>query len=185
MDEHPVIDLVRSKVPDPGRPFTLIADLTAIPGRGGEVAAAVAGSGAVGLTRVEPGCLWYDISQDLDAPDRFVAYERWRDVAALQSHLATAHFAAVGAALRGLLAGAPIVRVLTPVVPDAEPGGPADIRPGFYWAAWIAMVCVSIAGIAMGAWQDGHPDIASSCAVILFLMMGGLYCRRMLVGAAK
>ena len=125
MDEHPVIALVRSKVPDPGRPFTIIADLAALPGRGGEVAAAVAGSGAVGLTRAEPGCLEYDISRDSDAPDRFVAYERWRNLAALRAHLSSAHFAAVGAALGGLLAGAPTVRVLTPVVPNAEPGATA------------------------------------------------------------
>ena len=30
MDEHPVIVFVRSKVPDPGRAFTIIADLAAL-----------------------------------------------------------------------------------------------------------------------------------------------------------
>ena len=120
MDEHPVIALVRSKVQDATRPFTIIAELAALPGRGGEVAAAIAGSGAVGLTRAEHGCLGYDIGQETDTPDRFVVYERWRDVAALRAHLGTAHFAAVGAALAGLLAGAPTVRVLTPVAADAE-----------------------------------------------------------------
>ena len=121
MDEHPVIAFVRSKVPDPGRPFTIIADLTAHPGRGGEVVAAIAGSGAVSLTRAEPGCLAYDVCQDADSPDRFVVYERWRDLPALGSHLETTHFAAVGAALGGLLAGAPAVRVLAPVAASAEP----------------------------------------------------------------
>lgn len=120
MEEHPVIALVRIKVPDPSRPFTIIADLAALPGRGGEVAAAIAFSGAVGLTRAEPGCLEYDICRDSETPDRFVAYERWRDVMALRSHLRTAHFAAVGAALGELLAGAPSVRVLTPVIADVE-----------------------------------------------------------------
>ena len=120
MEEHPVIALVCSKVPDPSRPFTLLADLAAISGRGGEVAAAIAESGVVGLTRAEPGCLEYDIGRDSETPDRFVAYERWRDVMALRDHLRTAHFAAVGAALGGLLAGAPSVRVLMPVIPDDE-----------------------------------------------------------------
>lgn len=119
MNEHPVIAFVRSKVSDPRRPFTIIADLAAHPGRGHEVAAAIAGSRAIELTRAESGCLAYDISRDADAPDRFVAFEQWRDLASLQSHLATAHFAAVGAALGGLLAGAPTVRVLTPVMPSA------------------------------------------------------------------
>jgi len=119
MDQHPVIALVRSKVPDPGAPFTIIADLAAQPVRGDEVAAAIAGSGAVGLTRAEPGCLAYDVSRDADEPDRFIAYEQWRNLAALRSHLETTRFAAVGAALGGLLAGTPTVRVLKPVAPDA------------------------------------------------------------------
>ncbi len=75
MDEHPVISLVRAKVPAPGQPFTIIAELEAQAGRGDQVAAAVAASGAVSLTRLEPGCMAYEISRDADAPDRFVACE--------------------------------------------------------------------------------------------------------------
>lgn len=119
MDEHPVIAFVRSKVPDPERSFTIIAELTANAGRSSEVAAAIAGSGAVGLTLAEPGCLAYDVCQDTDSPERFVVYERWRDLMALAAHLETPHFAAVGAALGGLLAGAPAVRVLVPVAASA------------------------------------------------------------------
>lgn len=122
MNEHPVLVWVRGKLADPSRPFNIIAELDAQAGRGDEVAAAIAASGAVGLTRLEPGCVAYDLCRDVDAPDRFVVYECWRDLAALESHLATAHFAAVGAALQGLLAGAPAVRVLSPVsvVSDLE-----------------------------------------------------------------
>ena len=122
MSEHPVLAFVRGKVADPSRPFTLIADLEAHPGRGDEVAASIVASGAVGLTRSESGCLAYDVCRDADSPDRFVAYECWRDLSALEVHLATRHFAAVGAALQWLLAGAPAVRVLTPTsaVPDPD-----------------------------------------------------------------
>jgi len=115
MVEHPIIALIRGKAADPSQPFTIIAELAAQPGRGDEVAAAIAKSGAIGQTRAEAGCLAYDISRDADTPDRFVAFEQWRNLAALQAHLETAHFAAVGAAIGGLLAGAPTVRVLTPV----------------------------------------------------------------------
>lgn len=115
MDKHAVIAFVRSKVPAPERPFMIIAELTANAGRGGEVAAAIAGSGVVGLTRAEPGCLAYDVCQDTDAPERVVVYERWRDLGAFAAHLETPHFAAVGAALGGLLTDAPAVRVLVPV----------------------------------------------------------------------
>lgn len=120
MNEHPVITFVKSKLPDAGKPFTIIADLTAHPGHGDEVAAAIVGSGAVSLTRAEPGCLAYDVCQDADSPDHLVVYEQWRDLAALGSHLKTAHFAAVGSAIGGLLAGAPDVRVLAPVAASAE-----------------------------------------------------------------
>jgi len=120
MNEHPVLALIRGKLADPARPFTLLAELEALPGRGAEVAAAIVASRAVALTRAEPGCVAYDLCRDVDAPDRFVACETWRDLDALRAHLAAPHFAAVGAALGGLLAGAPTLRVLTSV------GGPTD-----------------------------------------------------------
>ena len=47
----------------------------------------------------EPGVARFDVIQQADAPDRFVAHERWRDLNALGDHLATPHFAAVGAAI--------------------------------------------------------------------------------------
>lgn len=115
MSEHPIVAFVRSKVSDPGRPFILIADLEAHPGRGDDVAAAIVASGAAGLTRADAGCIAYDLCRDADSPDRFLAYESWRDLSALEEHLTTGHFAALGAALDGLLAGAPTVRLLTPI----------------------------------------------------------------------
>lgn len=112
MSEHPVLASIREKLSDPSRPFTIVADLEAHPGRGDEVAGGIAASQAIRLTRAEPGCLAYDLLRDAESPDRFVAYECWRDLPALQDHLATPHFAAVGTVLAGLLAGAPAIRVL-------------------------------------------------------------------------
>jgi quinol monooxygenase YgiN len=82
-------------------------------GRGDDVAAAIEQTRVVELTRSEPGCMAYDISRDTDSPDRFVAYECWRDITALEKHLLTPHFTVVGEALGGLLASAPVVRILT------------------------------------------------------------------------
>jgi len=114
MNNHPVVVLVRGKLADTSCPFTIIADLEAQTGRGDDVAAAIKQTRVVELTRSEPGCVVYDIGRDADAPDRFVAYECWRDLAALGEHLITPHFAAVGGALGGLLARAPVLRILTP-----------------------------------------------------------------------
>jgi quinol monooxygenase YgiN len=132
MNEHPVLALIRGKLTNPCRPFNLIADLEAHPGRGDEVESAIAASQAVALTRAEPGCLAYDLCRDADAPDRFVAYESWRDLDSLREHLAAPHFAAVDAALGGLLTAVPAIWVLTSVhgLPDAKPSAAADGEGG-------------------------------------------------------
>jgi quinol monooxygenase YgiN len=114
MNDHPIVILVRGKLADTSCPFIIIADLEAQTGRGADVVAAITQTRVVELTRLEPGCVAYDIGRDADSPDRFVAYECWRDLAALEKHLLTPHFAAVGGALAGLLASAPVVRILTP-----------------------------------------------------------------------
>ena len=66
-------------------------------------------------SRAEPGCLQYDLHTDRNDPDRLVMIERWQDDAALDRHLATPHFAALGAALDGKVTGVDIAR-LDPVI---------------------------------------------------------------------
>ncbi len=130
MSEHPVIALIRAQMADLSRPFVLLADFEAQPGRGEDVAAAIVASQVVARTRAEPGCIAYDLCRDADVPDRFVAYENWRDCESLRNHLTTPHFAALGAALGGLLAAAPVIRVLaslsgpTSAAPDAAVDSP-------------------------------------------------------------
>jgi quinol monooxygenase YgiN len=48
----------------------------------------------VAATRGEDGCEDYGCYEDTQSPGRYVFVERWRDKAALESHLATAHMAA-------------------------------------------------------------------------------------------
>jgi quinol monooxygenase YgiN len=120
MSEHPISVFIRSQLEDPTRPFTILATLEAQAGKGAALAAAITTSGVIDLTRAEAGCLAYDISRDAAAPDRFVAYESWRDLAALDGHLASPHFAAVGVLIGGLLAGSPAIRVLTPLAGEAR-----------------------------------------------------------------
>lgn len=115
MSDHPIAALVRSKVPNPAQPFALAVELQALDGRGDEVVAAIKKCGSIIASRKEAGCAVYDISRDLDSPDHFVVYEIWRDLPALESHLATPHFTAVAGVLGDLLVGPPVVRVLTPI----------------------------------------------------------------------
>lgn len=43
-------------------------------------------------TRAEAGCLQYDLHKDNDDPGHFFFYERWESMAALEAHVASAHF---------------------------------------------------------------------------------------------
>lgn len=48
----------------------------------------------IAATRAEDGCEEYGCYEDTWQPGRYVFVERWRDQAALDRHLATAHMAA-------------------------------------------------------------------------------------------
>lgn len=43
-------------------------------------------------SRQEPGCLAYELQRDPDHPEKLFFYEKFRDQAALDLHLDTAHF---------------------------------------------------------------------------------------------
>ncbi len=43
-------------------------------------------------TREEPGCLAYELHADPEHPGKFLFYEKFKDQAALDAHLATPHF---------------------------------------------------------------------------------------------
>ena len=49
----------------------------------------------VELTRAEPGCLRYDLHDDVDDGQRFVFVETWADEAALNMHMTTSHVGAL------------------------------------------------------------------------------------------
>ena len=52
-------------------------------------------------TRVEEGCINYDLHQDNSNPAHFVFHENWESEAALDTHLASAHIADYIAAVEG------------------------------------------------------------------------------------
>jgi len=44
-------------------------------------------------SKAEDGCLFYEIVQYKEKPEKFMAVETWRDEAALDGHKASAHYA--------------------------------------------------------------------------------------------
>ena len=55
-------------------------------------------------TALEPGNLRFDVLSDPEDPNRFILYEVYVDKAAQQAHLASDHFQAWKAAVRGAIA---------------------------------------------------------------------------------
>jgi quinol monooxygenase YgiN len=62
----------------------LVVTITAVPGKGGELAQAYAVRCAE--ARGEPGCEQFEIFQGVADPDRLTLLERWADKAALEAH---------------------------------------------------------------------------------------------------
>ena len=93
------------------QPINVVATLVAKPGQEAHLQAALAA--VVPLVRTEPGCIRYDLQRDLDAPDRFVMIETWRDTAALEAHAQGEAFTALASSFDGLLLTTPDIRRLT------------------------------------------------------------------------
>ncbi|MSQ31631.1 MAG: antibiotic biosynthesis monooxygenase [Dehalococcoidia bacterium] len=66
-------------------PIRLIVTTTAEKGKGEEHAKRVASN--LANVRKEPGCEQYSLFRDVEDSDRFVMVERWKDKAALDTHL--------------------------------------------------------------------------------------------------
>ncbi|MDC5849800.1 putative quinol monooxygenase [Vibrio europaeus] len=54
-------------------------------------------------TRVEQGCINYDLHQDNQNPAHFVFHENWESEAALDTHLASEHIAGYSSAVEGAI----------------------------------------------------------------------------------
>jgi quinol monooxygenase YgiN len=111
-DENPIVASVRSKLKDPGKPFTLLVTLRVKEGMGSKLEAAFAK--ATGPTHKEKGCVAYDLNRDAEKPDHYVLYERWKSLADLESHLKADHTRALLDEIHDLTAAQPELQVLIP-----------------------------------------------------------------------
>jgi quinol monooxygenase YgiN len=111
-EENPVVAAVRAKLKDPARPFTLVVGLKVKEGMGEKLEAAFAR--ASGPTHKEKGCLAYDLNRDVEHPERFMLYERWKSLADLEAHLKAEHTRTLLGEMQGIGDGAPELHVLLP-----------------------------------------------------------------------
>lgn len=70
----------------------------------------------VGKVAAEPGALEYTLHRAPDAPGRFYFYERYRDQAAVDTHMATPNLKKVLDLVPELCAGTPTVDFYQPLV---------------------------------------------------------------------
>ena len=89
--------------------ITLLCPINAKAGRGAELKAALQELAAA--TVQEAGNICYRL-HTTDDPDEFIIYEQWKNQAALDSHMATAHLGKFLADEKGLLAKQPAGKFL-------------------------------------------------------------------------
>jgi len=92
---------------------SIIAKITAQPGRRDEVAAVL--SGVLTHANEEPGTLAYSLHADGADDDVLWMYELYADQQALTDHSQTETFKALGGAVGALLAGRPELHFAVPV----------------------------------------------------------------------
>lgn len=73
-------------------PIVLSVVIEAAPGREADLAVLL--SGLLSPTRSEPGCISYELSRSAEKPGAFLFYEKFASQAALDAHIASAHFQA-------------------------------------------------------------------------------------------
>ncbi|EJM57326.1 hypothetical protein PMI29_04827 [Pseudomonas sp. GM49] len=59
--------------------------------------------------RAEPGCLYYDLYQSLEAPNTFYIIDGWTNQQAVEDHAGNQHVASVMDELRPLLTFGPVI----------------------------------------------------------------------------
>jgi quinol monooxygenase YgiN len=111
-DRHPIVAKVQAEVKDATKPFTLAIVLKVKSRAADRFEAAFAK--AQKETRKEKGCLAYDLNREAKEAGRYFIYERWKSLADLEAHLASAHIKTLFGEVGELLDGDPDVKVMVP-----------------------------------------------------------------------
>jgi len=82
--------------------FAVVVTLEAAPGRADDLIAALEANAS--HSRHEAGCLKWEWSRHIDAPEKFAIYELYTDKAAFDAHKASSHFDAWRKATEGVVA---------------------------------------------------------------------------------
>jgi quinol monooxygenase YgiN/uncharacterized protein YndB with AHSA1/START domain len=108
-----ILSMIRARLKDDTKPFTLIIRTRMHEGLQHTVDAAFAA--AREQTLAEPGALSFELNHDSANPDEIVVYESWRSLGDIEVHMRKPYFTALRSAFEAMAAGSPELQVLTPV----------------------------------------------------------------------
>lgn len=108
MPDHPIIAAVKAQVKDVTKPFNMSVHVTIKPGSSAPFEAAF--TECIKATRKENGCIAYDLNRSNEEPNKYINYERWASVAALETHLNAQHTVKLLAAIAPYLDGSPVIK---------------------------------------------------------------------------
>lgn len=107
-----LLNAIRPQLKDPAKPFTLVVRLRIKAGSGAAFEKAF--GVAMKATRKEPGCLSYELNRLGDSENEYLVYERWANLAAIKSHLASAHITQLLGQMPELTDGSPKLEIFLP-----------------------------------------------------------------------
>lgn len=111
-DDNPVLASVKAKLKDPDKPFVMVVKLKIKAGMNDKFTALFAE--AIKGTRKEVGNLTYDLNRDADDGQVYIAYEKWKNLKALEEHMKADYVTKLLAGLADLADGAPDIKIFFP-----------------------------------------------------------------------
>lgn len=108
-NDHPILAAVKAKVKDQSKPLMMAVHARIQPGTQDQFESAFAE--CIKATRLENGCIAYDLNRSADDELQYINYERWASVAALDAHLQADHTVKLLTTIGPLLDDVPEVKV--------------------------------------------------------------------------
>jgi quinol monooxygenase YgiN len=110
--DDPILAGVKAKLKDPDKAFVMTVKVKIKPGMNEKFTALFAE--AIKGTRKEVGNLSYDLNRDADDGQVYVAYEKWKNLKAMEEHLKAEYVTKLLAGLADMIDGGPEIKVFTP-----------------------------------------------------------------------
>lgn len=111
-DEHPLVAMARTSLPDTTKPFTLFVKMKVKEGQVDKFEGLLAKG--TKETRKEKGNKAYELNRAAKGTE-YILYERWENLDALKAHLSSPHYSALIGEVATLLEKSPEVQLFVPI----------------------------------------------------------------------